>query len=108
MCHWRAPIIRGNGALRRASFADRSDLAVALDEPMRERNFQMSITRIALAAFFGSGLVCAAATAHAAAADCPNGGTVRFGIEPYEAGATLVPIFEKVGALIEKQLDCKV
>ena len=46
--------------------------------------------------------------AHAAAPDCPNGGTVRFGVEPYEAAAKLVPIYDKIGAILAKALDCKV
>jgi phosphonate transport system substrate-binding protein len=54
----------------------------------------------------------ALALAHSAAlaenADCPNGGTVRFGVEPYDAAARLVPIYQKVGALIGEKLGCKV
>lgn len=46
--------------------------------------------------------------AYAAAADCPNGGTVRFGVEPYETAAKLVPIYDQVGAIIAKALDCDV
>jgi phosphonate transport system substrate-binding protein len=46
--------------------------------------------------------------ARAAAPDCPNDGTVRFGVEPFEAAAKLVPIYERVGELLAKQLDCKV
>jgi phosphonate transport system substrate-binding protein len=40
--------------------------------------------------------------------DCPNGGTVRFGVEPYDTAARLVPIYQKVGALIGEKLGCKV
>jgi len=36
----------------------------------------------------------------AVAHDCPNGGTVRFGVEPYDTAARLTPIYEKVGKLI--------
>jgi phosphonate transport system substrate-binding protein len=46
--------------------------------------------------------------ADAAAPDCPNGGTVRFGVEPYEAAAKLIPIYDKIGAILAKALDCKV
>jgi phosphonate transport system substrate-binding protein len=46
--------------------------------------------------------------AYAAAPDCPNDGTVRFGVEPFEAAAKLVPIYERVGDLLAKQLECKV
>jgi len=68
----------------------------------------MTMIRFAIAAAFGVSVIAATAPAHAAAADCPNNGVVRFGIEPYEAGATLVPIFDQVGQLIAKQLDCEV
>jgi phosphonate transport system substrate-binding protein len=61
----------------------------------------------ALAVVVGiAGLV--ASPAHAAAPDCPNGGTVRFGVEPYEAAAKLIPIYDKIGAILAKALDCKV
>ena len=68
----------------------------------------MTISRYACLALVGMALTGTAGSAFAAAADCPNSGTVRFGIEPYEAGATLVPIFEDVAKLIGKQLDCDV
>jgi phosphonate transport system substrate-binding protein len=46
---------------------------------------------------------------HAQSADqCPNGGTVRFGVEPYDTAARLVPIYEKIGNLIGEKLGCKV
>jgi phosphonate transport system substrate-binding protein len=44
----------------------------------------------------------------AEASDCPNGGTVRFGVEPYDTAARLVPIYHKVGELIGDKLGCKV
>jgi phosphonate transport system substrate-binding protein len=43
-----------------------------------------------------------------AASDCPDNGTVRFGVEPYDTAARLVPIYEKVGKLIGEKLGCKV
>jgi len=43
-----------------------------------------------------------------AASDCPNGGTVRFGVEPFEAAAKLVPIYERVGEVLAQRLGCKV
>jgi len=42
------------------------------------------------------------------ASDCPNGGIVRFGVEPYDTAARLVPIYLKVGELIGNKLGCKV
>jgi phosphonate transport system substrate-binding protein len=44
----------------------------------------------------------------AEASGCPNGGTVRFGVEPYDTAARLVPIYQKVGELIGDKLGCKV
>ena len=42
----------------------------------------MTAIRFALAATLGAGILGAFAPAQAAAPDCPNGGTVRMGIEP--------------------------
>jgi phosphonate transport system substrate-binding protein len=44
----------------------------------------------------------------AAAADCPNGGPVRFGVEPYDTAARLVPIYQKIGKLISDKIGCDV
>jgi phosphonate transport system substrate-binding protein len=44
----------------------------------------------------------------AVADDCPNGGTVRFGVEPYDTAARLVPIYDKIAQLISDKLGCKV
>ena len=44
----------------------------------------------------------------ARADDCPTGGTVRFGVEPYDTAARLVPIYEKIGKLISDKVGCKV
>jgi phosphonate transport system substrate-binding protein len=50
-------------------------------------------------------------TSHAAAAnaaDCPNDGTVRFGVEPLDTSARLVPIYDHIGQLISERLGCDV
>jgi len=44
----------------------------------------------------------------AAAADCPNGGVVRFGVEPYDSTARLIPIYDRLGKLIGDKLGCEV
>ena len=55
------------------------------------------------------GMIVASSPAHAAAAsDCPNGGVVRFGVEPYDSAARLVPIYERLGKLIGDKLGCEV
>lgn len=40
--------------------------------------------------------------------DCPNNGTVRFGVEPFEDPAKLTPAFKVLGEALSKQLGCKV
>lgn len=39
---------------------------------------------------------------------CPNGGTLRFGVEPYETAPKLTPIYHEIGDLIGKKIGCKV
>ena len=63
------------------------------------------------AALLGAALAVLAATpaAFAAnAADCPNGGVVRFGVEPYDTSAKLVPIYQHIGDAIAAKLGCQV
>ena len=43
-----------------------------------------------------------------AADDCPAGGVVHFGVEPYEAAARLVPVYDDLAKLIGDKLGCKV
>ena len=70
----------------------------------------MPLARIGLLGRLGL-LVAAAVVATpviAAAADCPENGIVRFGVEPYEASAKLVPVYDDLAALLGKKLGCKV
>lgn len=59
-------------------------------------------------------VVALAAAAHpassfaATAQDCPNGGTVRFGVEPFDTAPKLVPIYDHIGKLIGAKLGCNV
>ena len=61
------------------------------------------ITAVAAALFVARPLA-----ATAAEDDCPNGGKVRFGVEPYDTAARLVPIYQQVGKLIGEKLGCEV
>jgi phosphonate transport system substrate-binding protein len=64
-----------------------------------------------LAALLGAallGLTATPAAFAANAADCPNGGTVRFGVEPYDTSAKLVPIYGHIADLISQKLGCPV
>ncbi|WP_020579675.1 phosphate/phosphite/phosphonate ABC transporter substrate-binding protein [Actinopolymorpha alba] len=38
---------------------------------------------------------------------CPDG-KLRFGVEPFEDAETLIPIYEKLGTVLEEKLDCPV
>jgi phosphonate transport system substrate-binding protein len=74
-------------------------------------NKQMRLTTAAGIVFMSAAMaVVAAATLPKAARadDCPNGGTVRFGVEPYDTSARLAPIYEKIGKLIADKIGCKV
>jgi len=61
-----------------------------------------SATAIAIAA------VIAALPGPARADDCPSGGSVRFGVEPYDTAPRLIPIYDKIGKLISGKIGCKV
>lgn len=61
-----------------------------------------------LAAASATGLPAAGSAAPAASGDCPEGGVVRFGVEPYEAAAKLIPVYGHIGDLIGAKLGCKV
>jgi phosphonate transport system substrate-binding protein len=39
---------------------------------------------------------------------CPAGGTIRFGVEPYDSNAILTPIYNQIGTLISQQVGCPV
>ena len=49
-----------------------------------------------------------AASSARAAADCPSGGTVRYGVIPYDASASFVPLYRHIGELISAKLGCPV
>jgi phosphonate transport system substrate-binding protein len=53
-------------------------------------------------------LLVAPMVAQAQSTDCPNGGTIHFGVEPYEAAPRLTPIYNHIGELISKKRGCKV
>jgi len=53
-------------------------------------------------------LAMAPAAMAANAADCPNGGVVRFGVEPYDTSAKLVPIYDHIAKLLADKLGCEV
>lgn len=50
---------------------------------------------------------CSINVAHAADV-CPNDGTIRFGVEPFEAAARLLPVYGDIAKLIGDKMGCKV
>ena len=40
--------------------------------------------------------------------DCPDGGAVRFGVEPFDTAPRLAPVYERVGTLLGEKIGCKV
>lgn len=69
---------------------------------LRFARFALAMVIVA-ALLFGSQLV-----ARAAPADCPNGGTVRMGVEPFESEPKLTPVYAQIGDAISAKLGCKV
>ncbi len=49
-----------------------------------------------------------AVPAFAAGTDCPEGGVVRFGVEPFDTSAKLVPIFDQIGKMLGDKIGCEV
>jgi phosphonate transport system substrate-binding protein len=64
------------------------------------------LLRCTVAAAFACGSLAAGAAAYAA--DCPEGGTVRFGVEPYEASALLTPVYGSLSKLLAAKIGCPV
>jgi phosphonate transport system substrate-binding protein len=62
---------------------------------------------ISLAAAFSVLVLPPNATA-ANASDCPNDGVVRYGVEPFDTAPRLIPIYEKIAAMISEKLGCEV
>ncbi|HLN39703.1 MAG TPA: phosphate/phosphite/phosphonate ABC transporter substrate-binding protein [Xanthobacteraceae bacterium] len=76
---------------------------------MKSQIFSASNTVAAsIAAAMAIAAAIATNPAPAAADDCPAGGTVRFGVEPYDTATRLVPIYEKIGKMIGDKIGCKV
>jgi phosphonate transport system substrate-binding protein len=74
----------------------------------RQSHWLGGATAVASAAAIAIAATVTASPQPARADDCPTGGTVRFGVEPYDTAARLVPIYEKIGKLISDKVGCKV
>lgn len=62
---------------------------------------------ITAAAFVAAAVMTTAAQAENAK-DCPNGGVVRFGVEPFDTAPRLTPVYEHLGKLISEKIGCEV
>src|SRR6516165_3187420 len=81
--------------------------ACPLSVTSRPKAKRWSIAAILLAASaFTSGVTSPGVAANAP--DCPNGGVVRFGVEPYDTSAKLVPIYDHIAKAIADKLGCEV
>lgn len=67
-----------------------------------------SLRWVSATAGVASMLAMAPAAMAASAADCPNGGEVRFGVEPYDTSAKLVPIYDHIAKLLADKIGCDV
>jgi len=61
---------------------------------------------IAMAAIAATAVPSTAAAANAS--DCPNGGVVRYGVEPFDTAPRLIPIYDKIAEMISSKLGCEV
>lgn len=68
---------------------------------------KLRCTIIALTAALSLATSSSMATA-ANASDCPNGGVVRYGVEPFDTAPRLTPIYERIAAMISEKLGCEV
>jgi len=49
-----------------------------------------------------------AVNAQTTASDCPNGGTIHFGVEPYEDASVLAPAYQPLAEALGQSLNCTV
>jgi phosphate/phosphite/phosphonate ABC transporter binding protein len=67
------------------------------------------IRALAAGVAIAAAVVAMAPAARAAnAADCPNDGVVRFGVEPFDTSTKLVPIYDHIGKLLGEKIGCEV
>jgi phosphonate transport system substrate-binding protein len=74
------------------------------------RGLHFAATSILLAGVLagcGGGTTPTTAATNAGSA-CPNNGTVRMGVEPYDDAAILVPVFQQLATALGKKLGCTI
>jgi phosphonate transport system substrate-binding protein len=68
--------------------------------------FRRALVTCALTAGLAASLASAALAA--TASDCPEGGRVRFGVEPYESSQNILPLFTSIANAIGEKVGCPV
>jgi phosphonate transport system substrate-binding protein len=71
---------------------------------MKRNRISAGVAGAAFMALLAYGPLAAAA----AAEDCPNDGTVRFGVEPLDTAPKLTPIYEQIGKVLSAKIGCDV
>ncbi len=78
-------------------------------EQQPQRRHALAACRAVASLAVATTIVMATPAARAAdAADCPNDGVVRFGVEPFDTSAKLVPIYDHIGKLLGEKIGCQV
>jgi phosphonate transport system substrate-binding protein len=72
------------------------------------QNHPRRLRALAVAAVAAAVVAMAPSARAANAADCPNDGVVRFGVEPFDTSARLVPIYDHIGKLLGEKIGCEV
>jgi phosphonate transport system substrate-binding protein len=67
-----------------------------------------SLRALAIATVAAAVVAMAPSARAANVADCPNDGVVRFGVEPFDTSAKLVPIYDHIGKLLGEKIGCEV
>src|SRR5215472_9118701 len=69
---------------------------------------RLAVLAAGVSVLFATACGGAASTASSATSTCPNGGTVRFGVEPFDAAAQLQPVYTQIATLLGSKLGCTV
>ncbi len=75
---------------------------------LRLQCFGSTRTRLLAVTTLLAAVIMAPGARAANAPDCPNDGVVRFGVEPFDTSAKLVPIYDHIGKLLGEKIGCEV
>jgi phosphonate transport system substrate-binding protein len=75
---------------------------------MRRERLLLAVAGCAVLAGCGTTTPSTGSAATQSGFSCPNNGTVRFGVEPYEDAGALLPVFQQIAQQLGKALGCSV